>query len=669
MINRQHLTQALLLLGLGGSLISSSLIAASTLALAIIGGYLIKSQTLIQQGWQTPKELRLIHFAFWFFVLTSVVSWVSDGFEYEGAKALGTHARFILFWPLAIALIGADIRAKTIFNAALFSSGVIALLFLVELSSNSWNFADTVQDRFGAGINPIQFGNIALLCAILSLLGAFFYQSLNHKTLCILAIILGLSALSVAMASQTRSNLVALPVLLTSFIWLIPGRFKIGALLLLGGIVLISIYSSDRFTDSLEAIQTGKMDSSLELRMEAWSVAWQQFTQNPITGSGLNGYTQAASLNDSQAFSNCCLDHAHNDFLQQASTKGLIGVLSLTFLLTIPLIAFLRQISNNNSNVAILAVAGGLIPTAYFLFGLTEATFDRSLFLTVYLLSIAAIASAMFNELSASYTATRRVKVSATIITKNEEEHIADCIASARLVADEIIVLDSGSTDNTVDIARQSADIVEVTDWPGFGIQKQRALDKVNGDWVLSIDADERITPELAREINHVLARPDADAYKLPWAVTIYGKQLDFGRSGRAPLRLFRKEGVRFSDALVHEKILIPDGRVVKTLRGRLLHFTHRDYGHALLKGAQYAWLGSKEKHRQGKRSRTLMYASFRGLLTFVQVYLLRFGFLDGPVGYLQAVIYGQVTFNKYAGLWTLGRSERSVQKEDGASQ
>jgi (heptosyl)LPS beta-1,4-glucosyltransferase len=224
------------------------------------------------------------------------------------------------------------------------------------------------------------------------------------------------------------------------------------------------------------------------------------------------------------------------------------------------------------------------------------------------------------------------------------------------LVADEIIVLDSGSTDRTVELAREFADVVEVTDWPGFGIQKQRALEKATGEWVLSLDADERVTPELAREINDHLADPDADAYKLPWAVTIYGSRLDFGRSGRAPLRLFRREGVSFSDALVHERILIPSGRKIKTLRGRLTHYTHRDFGHSLEKSAKYAWLGSLEKHRKGKKTRTMIYPTLRGLMTFVQVYFIRFGFLDGAVGYLTAVTYAQVTFNKYAGLWTLNR-------------
>jgi len=208
-----------------------------------------------------------------------------------------------------------------------------------------------------------------------------------------------------------------------------------------------------------------------------------------------------------------------------------------------------------------------------------------------------------------------------------------------------------------VTIARRYTNQVTVTDWPGFGIQKQRALEHATGDWVLSIDADERVTPYLAREINHALgASPNAEAYKLPWAVTIYGKRLDFGRSGRAPLRLFRREGVRFSDAQVHEKILLPDGYRVKTLRGRLTHYTHRDYGHALEKSAQYAWLGAKQKAEKGQKTRTLLYPSLRALTTFIHVYILRLGFLDGPVGYLMAVTYAQSSFNTYAGLWTLSR-------------
>ncbi|MCF8035700.1 MAG: glycosyltransferase family 2 protein [Desulfobacteraceae bacterium] len=245
------------------------------------------------------------------------------------------------------------------------------------------------------------------------------------------------------------------------------------------------------------------------------------------------------------------------------------------------------------------------------------------------------------------------------LIAKNEADRIETCLDSVYPIADEIVVFDSGSTDQTVAIARRYTDNVFETDWPGYGIQKQRALEKARGDWVLSIDADEALTPELREEIDRVLrSGPDAAAYKLPWAVTVYGKTLNFGRSARAPLRLFRREGAAFSDAVVHEKVLPPPGKVRK-LKGRLLHYTHRDFGHALYKNADYAWLGAKRRYRAGKKGGGLIGAAVRGVLVFFQVYILRGGFLDGSAGFLMAVMYSQVAFNKYAGLWALYREDR----------
>lgn len=467
------------------------------------------------------------------------------------------------------------------------------------------------------------------------------------------------------MLSETRSNLIALPFLLLLLVPLFKRKCQLASIVLIPALVIGAVATSDRMSQSIEAfVQGNKLDASTEIRFEVWSLAWDMLLENPWAGAGLGGYASGidSAVENGKAspvLAECCTGHAHNDLLNNAATSGIPGILSWAFLIFIPLITFLRHIFSKHPPTAHIAVAGAMVATGYFLFGLTEATFNRSLFLTFYLLSIAGISTALFNELSASYVRGRSRKVSATIITKNEADNIADCLKSARLVADEIIVLDSGSSDATVEIARKYADVVEVTDWPGFGIQKQRALEKATGEWVLSLDADERITHELAREINHHLADPDAGAYKLPWAVTLYGTRLDFGRSGRAPLRLFRREGVRFSSAMVHEKILIPEGRKTKTLRGRLTHYTHRHFGHALEKSAKYAWLGSQEKFRKGKKTRTLIYPTFRGLLTFFQVYFIRFGFLDGSVGFLVAVTYAQGSFNKYAGLWTLSRRKK----------
>ena len=660
----------LFVIGVAGALLSSSVLAAATLLLAITGFVISYRKSLYQAGWDKPKELRLLHFAFWFFVLVSVYSWALEGFSYEGGKTLGTHARFILFWPLIIALSYARLGANTVFSGAgLMAASIFGLLGSALLTNQS-SLELLLSSRFGGGINPISFGNIALLGSFLTLTGGLFFYRSKRRPLALLFIVTGVGATAIAMLSQTRSNLIALPFLLLLLVPLLSRNLRIVSLIAIPVLLMTAIATNDRMSGQIDGLMNdGTLDSGITIRMEVWGQAWRMFADNPWTGVGLGGYTReieasVASGESSAVLIDCCAGHAHNDLLNIAAKIGIPGILSWAFLIFIPLAIFARHLFSTHTATAHLAVAGSMVSVGYLLFGLTEATFNRTLFLTFYLLSVSGIAAALFNELGTSYVRQRTKTVSATIITKNEEDHIADCLKSARLVADEIIVLDSGSTDRTVEIAKQYADILEVTDWPGFGIQKQRALEKATGDWVLSLDADERITPELAREINHRLADPDADAYKLPWAVTIYGARLDFGRSGRAPLRLFRREGVRFSDALVHERILIPEGRKIRTLRGRLTHYTHRDFGHSLEKSAKYAWLGSLEKHRKGKKTHTMIYPTLRGLMTFVQVYFVRFGFLDGAVGYLTAVTYAQVTFNKYVGLWTLDRRPSEPDRE-----
>ncbi len=251
------------------------------------------------------------------------------------------------------------------------------------------------------------------------------------------------------------------------------------------------------------------------------------------------------------------------------------------------------------------------------------------------------------------------MNLSVIVIVKDEEDRIADCLSSVAGIADEIIVLDSGSSDNTVEICKQFTDKVFETDWPGYGKQKQRALEKATGEWVLSIDADERLTPGLADEI---LAVSKSDrhevAFKMQWAVVAFGKQLNYGRSARFVTRLFRREGARFTEDIVHEKVIFPEGKVSK-LKNRLLHYSIRDYEHLLSKSNLYACLGGKKRYENGVTGGGLWGASIRAILVFIQIYILRRGFLDGSVGFLIAVNYGQGAFNKYAALWTLRRSQK----------
>lgn len=255
--------------------------------------------------------------------------------------------------------------------------------------------------------------------------------------------------------------------------------------------------------------------------------------------------------------------------------------------------------------------------------------------------------------------------LSVIIISYNEEDRIDNCLASVAEVADEIIVIDSGSDDRTVEIACRYTDKVVVTDWPGYGPQKQRALERATCDWVLSIDCDEALDEQMQLALKELLAQehiPEV-AFKLPWGVTIYGKLLDYGRSARAPLRLFRRREGRFTLDQVHETIRLGSGKV-GVLSGRLLHYTHRDFGHALDKSAKYAWLGAQKNYEKKKWGGGLFVATLRAAWVFIHIYVLRGGFLDGPVGYLMAITYSQVAFNKYAGLWTLRRMDRLKKSE-----
>ncbi|WP_345251982.1 glycosyltransferase family 2 protein [Pigmentiphaga soli] len=236
--------------------------------------------------------------------------------------------------------------------------------------------------------------------------------------------------------------------------------------------------------------------------------------------------------------------------------------------------------------------------------------------------------------------------MSVIVITRNEAANIAECLASAAF-ADEWIVVDSGSADDTVALAQaHGARVVQTADWPGFGPQKQRALELATGDWVLSIDADERVTPELAAEIRAALADPAADAYEMPRLSSYCGRFMRHG--GWWPdrvLRLFRRGRARFSDHAVHERV-IADG-AVRRLRQPLIHYSYRDLESVLDKVNRYSTAGAQTLAARGRRG-GLGAAIGHGLWAFLRTYLLRRGFLDGRHGFMLAVSNAEVTYYRY---------------------
>lgn len=241
------------------------------------------------------------------------------------------------------------------------------------------------------------------------------------------------------------------------------------------------------------------------------------------------------------------------------------------------------------------------------------------------------------------------MKLTVCIITRNEAANIVSCLRSVSF-ADEIVVLDSGSTDDTVALAQAEGARVEVSpDWPGFGTQKNRALEMAQGEWILSLDADERVTPELAAEIQSALREPRHDAYEMPRLSSFCGRFMR--HSGWWPdrvLRLFRRGTARFTDAAVHERV-IPTGSV-GTFSAHLLHYTYPTLESALVKMNRYSSDAARAMHARGRRA-SLASALGHGFWTFVRIYVLRRGFLDGRHGFVLASVAAMGSFSRYAKL------------------
>jgi glycosyltransferase involved in cell wall biosynthesis len=247
--------------------------------------------------------------------------------------------------------------------------------------------------------------------------------------------------------------------------------------------------------------------------------------------------------------------------------------------------------------------------------------------------------------------------LSVIIITKNEAGHIARCLESVSW-ADEIIVLDSGSDDDTVAICRQFTDKVYRTNWPGFGIQKQRALDKAGGDWIFSIDADEVVTPELRTEIEQALGQEGYHGYEIPRLSSYCGRQMRHG--GWWPdyvLRMFRRDCGQFTDSVVHERIIV-QGQIGR-MHSPLLHDAFINLDEVLHKVNSYSALGAEMLYQRGVRS-SLGKAILKGLWTFIRTYWLKAAILDGRQGLMLSISNAEGAYYKYLKLLELQNRQPS---------
>jgi glycosyltransferase involved in cell wall biosynthesis len=249
--------------------------------------------------------------------------------------------------------------------------------------------------------------------------------------------------------------------------------------------------------------------------------------------------------------------------------------------------------------------------------------------------------------------------LSVVIIAKNEAERIEECLKSVAW-ADEILVVDSGSSDATCDIARRYTDKVHFIPLRGFGPQKQAAVNLASHDWILNIDCDERVSPELALEIRNILELDSPQStYSIPRRTFLGQKEIKHcGWSPDRTIRFFNRTRAEYSDSLVHERVVTDGG--TSPCYEPLLHFSFTGLSSLLTKLDQYSDLSARQMFDQGRRT-SLFDLTFRPLFAFFKTYLLKAGILDGVEGLVISVTTSLLTFAKYIKLYELGKQNSDM--------
>ena len=249
----------------------------------------------------------------------------------------------------------------------------------------------------------------------------------------------------------------------------------------------------------------------------------------------------------------------------------------------------------------------------------------------------------------------KKISLSVAVITKNEEKRLPDCLRSVSF-ADDIVVVDSGSSDRTVEIAKEFGCMVYIEDWKGYGPQKNSALKKCGNDWVLLLDADERVPAETAALITDILKAPSADAYTFKRKHYLHGHWLK--HSGYWPDRQIRlvNRKMGFFQAAIHEK-WTTEGRI-EDLNAHIDHYAFSGYHDMLNTLNEYSTVIAKELYQSGRRANALS-PLLHGIGMFFKIYFIERGFLDGMDGFVTALTKAGGSFFKYAKLLELQREKK----------
>lgn len=443
-------------------------------------------------------------------------------------------------------------------------------------------------------------------------------------------------------------------------------------------------YMGARFADigpQYERFQAGDNNSEVGQRLALWGIALRAARHAPFTGVGFDGFgAETQRQRDTGELARDALvlyQGPHNEYLAGLSAAGIPGLIVIVLFFWAPLVVGCQRfLRGQQTETALMLV---LFSASYAAFTMTDSLLDRQISLLAYVLLASWLMSASGPAVAAAdFVGMGRPKggagniapnvaavsagtvttadglsvpggLSVAIIACNEAHRIARCLQSVSF-ADQIVVLDSGSTDDTVAIARGLGADVEVTpDWPGFGPQKNRALARCRYRWVLSIDADEQVSDALAAEILRVLREAPAEAtvagYWLRRSSRYCGQVIRHGLWGNdRVLRLFERQRGRFTDARVHES-LVCDGET-RVLEGILVHDSVDSPEDARSKARRYAFLGAEALRARGRGG--ALQGGVHAGWSFVRGYLLRAGFLDGRFGLTLARLNAAGTFWKY---------------------
>jgi glycosyltransferase involved in cell wall biosynthesis len=247
--------------------------------------------------------------------------------------------------------------------------------------------------------------------------------------------------------------------------------------------------------------------------------------------------------------------------------------------------------------------------------------------------------------------------ISIVMIVKNEAKIIRPCLKAAAW-ADEIVVLDTGSTDSTPQVcAEMGAKVYQLDKWEGFGKARQKAVSYASNDWIFSVDADEIVSPELKADIQrHCRDGFDFDAYRVPSKIYYLGKRINFCRwKNEVHVSVFNRTKGNFNDALVHESV--KGISHIGMMKGLLHHYSYPDRETHIAKMKLYGEMGAQKLKARGKTS-TPAAAFVRGLLTFLKMYIARGGILDGRHGFLYCQTTAWGTWYKYKQLWKINKGK-----------